>query len=287
MGNTGRLLFLAVLCVLLMPSPAHAYIGPGAGFALAGSFLAVFAAVFSSILLLLTWPVRLVSRALRGQRALAHAPGQAGRDPGAGRPGLPLTEKLLAEGKLPHLAALREQGCFKPLATTVPPISPVAWSSFQTGVNPGKHNIFDFLTPDRHTYQPTLSSVRNPPAAEISSAWESTNCRWAKPTCGYFARANHFGVFWANRGYSIASSACRSLFHLRNCAACNCRRCAFPTSAARKGCFRFTPRSRSCIGEQTGGEVHTVTRERQHHPGGTYRPGESAPHGRSRPETAV
>jgi acetoin:2,6-dichlorophenolindophenol oxidoreductase subunit beta len=35
----------------------------------------------------------------------------------------------------------------------------VAWSSFQTGANPGKHNIFDFLTRDRRTYQPKLSSV--------------------------------------------------------------------------------------------------------------------------------
>ena len=46
-----------------------------------------------------------------------------------------------------------------PLASTIPPISPVAWSSFQTGVNPGKHNMFDFLTPDLHSYQPKLSSV--------------------------------------------------------------------------------------------------------------------------------
>src|SRR5262249_51083913 len=70
-----------------------------------------------------------------------------------------LTEQMLADGKLPHLAKLRDQGCFKPLGSTLPPISPVAWSSFQTGVNPGKHNIFDFLTPDLRTYQPKLSSV--------------------------------------------------------------------------------------------------------------------------------
>ncbi len=66
---------------------------------------------------------------------------------------------MLAEGKLPHLEALRKQGCFKPLGTTLPSISPVAWSSFQTGTNPGKHNIYDFLTPDRNTYAPKLSSV--------------------------------------------------------------------------------------------------------------------------------
>ena len=35
----------------------------------------------------------------------------------------------------------------------------MAWSSFQTGSNPGKHNIFDFLTRDKNNYQPILSSV--------------------------------------------------------------------------------------------------------------------------------
>ena len=41
----------------------------------------------------------------------------------------------------------------------MPPLSPVAWSSFLTGSNPGKHNIYDFLSRDRRTYLPTLSSV--------------------------------------------------------------------------------------------------------------------------------
>ncbi len=70
-----------------------------------------------------------------------------------------LTEKFLDEGKLPNFAKLRKLGCFKQLATTTPSISPVAWSSFQTGANPGKHNIFDFLTRDKQSYQPKLSSV--------------------------------------------------------------------------------------------------------------------------------
>ena len=46
MSRTGRLLVLSTLLVLLAPTPAHAYIGPGAGFALAGSFMAVLAAFF-------------------------------------------------------------------------------------------------------------------------------------------------------------------------------------------------------------------------------------------------
>src|SRR5262249_29828572 len=159
MRRSGWLLFLTVLLLLLLPDAVHAYIGPGAGFALAGSFLAVFAAFLSAVLMLLTWPVRLLWRALFGRRALARS--RFKRVVVLGLDGLDytLTEQMLAEGKLPHMEALRKQGCFKPLGTTLPSISPVAWSSFQTGTNPGKHNIYDFLTPDLDTYQPKLSSV--------------------------------------------------------------------------------------------------------------------------------
>jgi predicted AlkP superfamily phosphohydrolase/phosphomutase len=168
MRKTGWLLLLTALVVLLAPGTAHAYIGPGAGFALAGSVLAVFAAVCSAMLMLLTWPIRLVFRVLFGRRALRKSRvkrvvilGLDGLDHG-------LTQKMLEEGKLPHLAALSKQGCFKSLGSTLPPISPVAWSSFQTGVNPGKHNIFDFLTPDLRTYQPKLSSVEiRPPRRSL------------------------------------------------------------------------------------------------------------------------
>src|SRR5690242_6304081 len=69
MTKTARLLLLAAMLALLLdPSPVFAYIGPGAGFALAGSFLAVFAAFFSALVLLLTWPARLLFRVLFGWR---------------------------------------------------------------------------------------------------------------------------------------------------------------------------------------------------------------------------
>jgi predicted AlkP superfamily phosphohydrolase/phosphomutase len=153
------LLLLAVLVLLAGPDPAHAYIGPGAGVAFGGSFLAVFVALLSAIFTLATWPIRLLMRLIFGWRVMARA--RFKRVVVLGLDGLDhaVTERLLAEGKLPHLDALRKQGCFKPLLTTLPSISPVAWSSFQTGTNPGKHNIYDFLTPDLQTYQPKLSSV--------------------------------------------------------------------------------------------------------------------------------
>ena len=64
------------------------------------------------------------------------------------------------EGKLPNLARLRASGSYHRLRTTFPALSPVAWSTFATGVNPAKHNIFDFLDRDLRTCMPRLSSAR-------------------------------------------------------------------------------------------------------------------------------
>ncbi|MFC1633820.1 alkaline phosphatase family protein [Planctomycetota bacterium] len=52
---------------------------------------------------------------------------------------------LISQGKLPHLQSLIQEGVSGPLKSTLPPLSAAAWSTFQTGKNPGKHGIFDFL----------------------------------------------------------------------------------------------------------------------------------------------
>src|SRR5574339_535473 len=76
-----------------------------------------------------------------------------------------LVGRWIREGKLPHLKRLAEQGGMYPLATTHSPESPTAWASFATGVNPGKHNIYDCLVRSPQTYVPDLSMVhREPPA---------------------------------------------------------------------------------------------------------------------------
>ena len=71
-----------------------------------------------------------------------------------------LVEPLLATGQLPNLARLRAQGGYAPLRTTYPAQTPVAWSTFATGANPGRHGIFDFVRRDPQTYLPDLSLTR-------------------------------------------------------------------------------------------------------------------------------
>jgi len=146
-----------------------AYIGPGAGIAIVGSFLAIFLALLSALAAIVTWPLRAFWRMLRGRKALANA--QVRRVVVLGLDGLDpdLVEQYLEEGLLPNLAKLRETGCYRRLGTTYPPLSPVAWSSFATGTNPGKHNIFDFLSRNPATYGPATTSVRiRPPRRSLS-----------------------------------------------------------------------------------------------------------------------
>jgi predicted AlkP superfamily phosphohydrolase/phosphomutase len=71
-----------------------------------------------------------------------------------------ITEAMLKAGELPNLARLREQGGYSRIRTTYPAQTPVAWSTFVTGTNPGGHGIFDFLSRDPKTYLPILGLSR-------------------------------------------------------------------------------------------------------------------------------
>lgn len=141
-----------------VPNTVDAYVGPGAGFALLSSFLVVFTTVLLAVASLLIWPIRMGIRAIKFRDKPKPwinrlvVVGFDGQDP-------KLTEQYLDQGLLPNLQKLREQGCYRRLGTTYPALSPVAWSSFATGTNPARHNIFDFLNRDRRTYLPLLSST--------------------------------------------------------------------------------------------------------------------------------
>lgn len=159
--TTTRAAALAVLAIALVaatPRLAEAYVGPGAGFALLSSFMVLFTTTIAAIASLLFWPFRMLWRRLRygpAPRARIRrlvVVGFDGQDPG-------LTDRFMAEGLLPNFEALARSGSYRRLTTTFPSVSPVAWSSFSTGTQPGRHNIFDFLDRDRRTYLPVLSSA--------------------------------------------------------------------------------------------------------------------------------
>lgn len=159
-GKKIRKIKVFLIFILTLSLPLLAYVGPGAGFAFLSSFLVLFLTFLLAVFSFLTWPFRFLLRVIKGQKAYKKSLvsrviiiGLDGMEPS-------LAEKFMSEGKLPHLSKIKNMGAYAKLQTTTPAISPVAWSSFMTGSNPSKHNIFDFLSRDPKTYLPDLSSAR-------------------------------------------------------------------------------------------------------------------------------
>ena len=59
-----------------------------------------------------------------------------------------LIRPWVAQGDLPNLGRLIQEGVSGDLASTLPPVTSPAWPSFMTGMNPGKHGVFDFIRPN-------------------------------------------------------------------------------------------------------------------------------------------
>jgi len=141
-----------------MPTPLLAYIGPGAGFAAAGSLLVLAGTFLLAFGIVLIWPLKAVARVFTApSKAKAKVKrmvvvGLDGFDPGVAR-------EFMAQGLMPNFEKLGRAGCFHPLRTATPSISPVAWSTYATGVDASHHNIYDFLTRDPCSYMPVLSST--------------------------------------------------------------------------------------------------------------------------------
>jgi predicted AlkP superfamily phosphohydrolase/phosphomutase len=79
-----------------------------------------------------------------------------------------MAEQMMAAGQLPNFSKLAQQGSARPLETSVPPLSPVAWSDFITGMDGGGHGIFDFIHRHPDTMAPYLSTSEPMPAGLAS-----------------------------------------------------------------------------------------------------------------------
>ncbi|MBM3999617.1 MAG: nucleotide pyrophosphatase [Planctomycetes bacterium] len=253
-------MFFASPFAMEFPMPClWAYIGPGAGFALAGSFIAVIGAILSAASMILFWPIRRLVRVLFRKRPPKKARfrrivmlGLDGLDHG-------LTTRLLAEGKLPNMAELARRGGFQPLGSTLPPISPVAWSTFQTGVNPGKHNIFDFLTPDEKTYAPKLSSVeiRSARYRPFAGLWPFTASR---PDIRMLRKSKPFWSVLSDYGIVNCVLRVPITFPPEKLRGVQLSAMCVPDLRGTQGTFsHYTTRARD-ESEKTGGEVHVVRR---------------------------
>ena len=103
-----------------------------------------------------------------------------------------LLSQFMEEGHLPNFERLASTGSFTPLETTMPPLSPVAWSTFITGMDPGGHGIYDFLHRDPLTAEP-LEAIYQvaPPGRSLSLG------SWVIPLSGGGVVAQRKGTaFW-------------------------------------------------------------------------------------------
>lgn len=245
--------------VLGLASPAQAYIGPGAGFAIASSLFVIVWTMFLAFLTILIWPIRWVVRSIKGRKAFARSRiqrlvilGLDGMEPS-------LVERFMGEGKMPNLKRLKELGSYRLLGTTTPPLSPVAWSSFLTGVNPGKHNIYDFLNSDRKNYLPNLSSVSiHPPTRTIKLGKYTIPLN--KPEIRLLRKGK---PFWNTLGeHGIFTSVIRVpiTFPPEKCRGVVLSAMCVPDLRGTQGLFSFYS-TRPAGEERTGGEQHVVKRE--------------------------
>jgi len=105
-----------------------------------------------------------------------------------------ILDRMMGEGRMPNFARLAEEGTYQRLGTSTPPQSPVAWSNFITGRNPGGHGMFDFIHRDPQTYRP-LSSATRPPSGDTAPSVELFG--YTIPLAGDALENNRGGIaFW-------------------------------------------------------------------------------------------
>lgn len=134
------------------------YVGPGSGLAIGFSFLTTIFVVLGVVTVILFWPLSLIAGSFHLRKKWRYGVrrivvlGLDGLDP-------KILGRLISKGKLPNFESLATTGHFSELGTTLPAISPAAWSSFAVGNDPSRHGIYGFITRDKKTYDPQLSSA--------------------------------------------------------------------------------------------------------------------------------
>ena len=79
-------------------------------------------------------------------------------------------QKMLQGGELPNFRSLLSEGSMAKMRSTIPCVSSVAWSSYMTGRNPGKHNIYGFVDRDPKSLDIYIPTSKN---MGCQTLWES------------------------------------------------------------------------------------------------------------------
>ncbi|MFC2062037.1 alkaline phosphatase family protein [Elusimicrobiota bacterium] len=83
-----------------------------------------------------------------------------------------IIERFIDSGSMPNIKKAMDSGVFCKMKTVIPPVTAPAWASFMTGVNPGKHGLFDFMRLENdYSFKPVSSiDIKVPAVWDIISA---------------------------------------------------------------------------------------------------------------------
>ena len=109
-------------------------------------------------------------------------------------------DPLVEAGDLPNLARLLERGARGTLRSTTHPLTPLAWTTMVTGVNAGRHGIWDFSERDESGYRLRLVNGSHSRAPALWTRLSAAGRRvgivnvpftWPAPEVDGFAIAGH------------------------------------------------------------------------------------------------
>ena len=152
-----------------------------------------------------------------------------------------IVEPMMAAGKLPNFARVKEAGTYSPLGTTNPSESPVAWTTFATGRNPGKHGVYDFIRRSPGSYLPDLSLTRlegnkSLPVRKTKAFWQ----------------------YGRETGTPMTILACPVTFPPDEINGEMLSGMGTPDLLGTQGTFSFYTTAPETVTAETGGEVHVV-----------------------------
>jgi predicted AlkP superfamily phosphohydrolase/phosphomutase len=152
-----------------------------------------------------------------------------------------IIEPMMAEGKLPNFKRLQQLGSYSHIGTTTPAESPVAWTGFATGRNPGKNGVYDFIRRNPKSYLPDLSLTRLEGNRSLP--------------------VRHGKAFWqysVETGVPITILACPVTFPPDEINGKMLSGMGVPDLLGTQGTFSFYTTAPETVTGDTGGEVHVV-----------------------------
>ena len=152
-----------------------------------------------------------------------------------------IMEPMMEKGLLPNFSRLKDEGSYKKISTTNPAQSPVAWSGFSTGQNPGKHGIYDFITRDPKTYMLGLS---------LSEMEKGTPVKVIKSKC--------FWEYLTEKNVPSVIISCPVTFPPDKIRGRMLSGMGVPDILGTEGTFSFYTTEKSREGKDTGGNVFYV-----------------------------